>query len=234
MHEVLSDLWGATLQTAESIRTGKPQARHDFSAMPAEELRAFLRGLHGGTVAVGNHLAGVLELSRYNHLADVGGGSGGLAIGACRTCENLRATVVELPGTAAISEDFIAEAGMTGRIAVGRADVTSEVPKGRFDVAVLCKLIQVLSAEQARRVIGNVGQALESGGTIVIAGRIVDDSRVTPPVNVSFNLVFLNVYDDGCCYTEGEHREWLDQAGFTDFERQTLPDGSQIITARKA
>ena len=221
-HELWSAIWGALLQTAETIRTGNPQAKHDFNAMSAEELRTFLRALHAGTYATGKLLPEVLHLSRYKHLADVGGGSGGLAIGACQACENLQATVVELPTTAVITEEFIAETEMGKRVAVSRADVTREIPEGRFDIAVMRALIQVLSAEQAGRVISNVGQALESDGTIAIIGTMVDDSRVTPPAAVGFNLAFLNLYDDGCCYTETEHRQWLEQSGFTDFKRQLL------------
>ena len=212
MHELLTDIWGATFQTAETIRTGSPQAKHDFGTMSAEQLRAFLRGLHGAAFRTGGYLAGLLNLSQYKHLADVGGGSGGLAMGACEACDDLRSTVVELPGTAVITAEFIAEAEMAARVAISSADVTSEIPQGRFDIAVLRALVQVLSAEQAQRAIGNVGEALESGGTIAILGRMVDDSRVSPPTDVAFNLVFLNVYDDGCCYTESEHREWLEQA----------------------
>ncbi len=233
VHELLTDIWGATFQTAATIRSGTPQAKHDFATMSAEELRAFLRGLHGAALATGRYFAELLSLSQYKHLADVGGGSGGLAIGACQACQDLHSTVVELPQTALVTAEFIAEAEMAKRVSISPADVTREIP-GRFDIAVLRSLIQVLSAEQAQRVISNVAAALESGGTIAIMGMMVDDSRVTPLRDVAFNLVFLNVYDDGCCYTESEHRQWLDQAGFTDFKRQTLADGTQLITARKA
>ncbi len=65
-----------------------------------------------------------------------------------------------------------------------------------------------------------------------VNGRMVDDSRLTPPESVSFNLVFLNVYDEGCCYTENEHREWFNEAGIVDFNRHSLPDGSPLITVR--
>ena len=41
-HQLLSDLWGATLQAAETVRTGVPQARHDFSTMSRNDLEAFL------------------------------------------------------------------------------------------------------------------------------------------------------------------------------------------------
>ncbi len=232
-HELLSDLWGAVLQTEKTIRAGKPQALHDYNAMSAEALRAILRGLHGGTIAHGRALNETLNLSRYKHLVDVGGGSGGLAIGACQSCVYLQATVIELPKTAVITEEFIAEAGMSKRITVSPADVARAVPQGKFDIAVLRAFIQTLSAGQAQQVISNLGEAIESGGTIAIIGRMVDDSRLTPPESVSFNLVFLNVYDEGCCYTENEHRTWLNEAGFVDFKRHSLPDGSPLITARK-
>jgi len=232
-HELLSDLWNAVLQTEETIRTGKPQALHDYNTMSDEALRALLRGLHGGTAALGRILVESLNLSRYRHLVDVGGGSGGLAIGACQLCERLQATVIDLPKTAAISEEFIAEAEMSKRITVKPIDVTRTIPQGKFDIAVLRAFIQVLSAEQAQQVICNLNEAIESGGTIAIIGRIVDDSRLTPVENVSFNLVFLNIYDEGRCYTESEHRQWLNEAGFVNFKRHSLPDGSSMITARK-
>lgn len=52
-------------------------------------------------------------------------------------------------------------------------------------------------------------------------------------VGVSFNLVFQNVYDQGCCYAENEHRAWLNESGFVDFRRHSLPDGTPLITALK-
>jgi hypothetical protein len=42
-------------------------------------------------------------------------------------------------------------------------------------------------------------------------------------VTVGFNLVFLNIFDDGRAYTEGEHRTWLTALGFAEIERVPLP-----------
>jgi hypothetical protein len=47
------------------------------------------------------------------------------------------------------------------------------------------------------------------------------------------NLIYLNVYNEGQAYTEREHKEWLKEAGFEDFERKILPDGFSLIRARK-
>lgn len=93
--------------------------------------------------------------------------------------------------------------------------------------------IQVLSPEEAQSAIKNVADALQPGGELYILGRIIDDSRVSPPESVLFNLVFVNVYDGGEAYTEREHRNWLDEAGLIDFQRVTLPNGTGIVSARK-
>jgi hypothetical protein len=78
-----------------------------------------------------------------------------------------------------------------------------------------------------------MGAALQPGGRLYIVGRILDDSRLAPVESVGFDLVFLNIFDDGRAYTEGEYRAWLTAAGFAEIERVPLPEGVSIITARK-
>ena len=66
-----------------------------------------------------------------------------------------------------------------------------------------------------------------------ILGTILDDSRLTPSYAVSSNLNYLNIYDEGRAYTEGEYRAWLQEAGFEFLERIVVEDGTSIIRARK-
>jgi hypothetical protein len=68
---------------------------------------------------------------------------------------------------------------------------------------------------------------------LILGAGIVDDSRLSPPEAVAYNLVFINVYDEGQAYTEGEHRAWLEEAGFGGAQRSVLPDGTNVIVARK-
>ena len=51
---------------------------------------------------------------------------------------------------------------------------------------------------------------------------------------MEFNLAFLNMFDAGESYTEGEYREWLTDAGFVDIERANffLVDNG-LMTAKK-
>jgi len=46
IHELLSTLWNAALKTSESIRTGLPQAKLNYSNMSQDELRHFFCGEH--------------------------------------------------------------------------------------------------------------------------------------------------------------------------------------------
>ncbi len=234
VHELISIIWGSLWHTADTIRSGKPQDKHDFDAMEEEELRSMMRGLHPGALAEGRGLAKVFDLPKFRHLIDVAGGSGGLAIGACEACPGLRGTVVDLPNTAPIARGFVEEAGMADRIGVEACDLTSGPPQGSYDLAVLSSILQVLSAEQCRAVLKHVGQVLEQGGAIYISGHVLDDSRLAPPQSLGLNMYFINAYDDGQSYTEQEHKDWLAEAGFVEFKREVLPDGRSAVTARKA
>lgn len=74
---------------------------------------------------------------------------------------------------------------------------------------------------------------MEAGGSLFILGTILDDSRLWPAYAVSSNLNFLNMYEEGRAYTEGEYRTWLEEAGFAGFERVVVTDGTSIIAAQK-
>jgi O-methyltransferase domain/Dimerisation domain len=235
-HEHYSDLWGAALGVTQSIRSGAPHARHDFDAMSESELSAFFRGLHAGAMATGRQLAITFGFNRFVSLLDVGGGSGGVAIAACQSCTSLRASVLELPKVAAIAKPIVDAAGLGQRVDVVATDVLASPPEGMHDVAVLRYLLQVLSPEQARLALRNVGAALRSNGEVYIIAHVLEDARLSPALAVGMNLVFLSFYEHGKSYTEAEHRAWLEEAGFKDISVLfgAGPNGASIVRARKA
>ena len=114
------------------------------------------------------------------------------------------------------------------------ADVVRDSLPGSYDVAVMTVFIQVLSPDDARCAIKNISKTMNPGGEIYIRGYgIIDNSRTSPSKLVGFNLVYINVYDEGQAYTEQEYKDWLEEAGFDSFRRTILADGSSVITARK-
>ncbi len=233
-HEVIADNWNAGLKTAESIRTGSPQAKIDFSTASENSMEMFHRGNYTQAIHRGRELVAMYDLSSHRTLLDVGGGSGGLAIAVTEACPHIQATVVDLPTVTPITRRIVEEAGASDRVQVMTADVLSKNLTGSFDAAILSSVIQVISPEKARCILKNVGGVINPGGVIYIRGDVLDDSGISPLGSVMRNLQYLNRYDEGQAYTEQEHRDWLKEVGFEDFEREILPDGFSFIRARKS
>lgn len=232
-HEIFSDIWGALLKTTESIRSGHPQAEHDFSAMSEEELGAFFRGLHAGALGHGREMAQRYDFSTYRSLLDVGGGSGGVSIALTEIHSYLHATVVDLPRVTPFTRRFVDEAGAGERVDVQTADAVAGPIVGEYDVAVARAFTQVLPRVAVQHALQTIGQAVQPGGHLYLITATLDDSRLSPADPVFFNLAFLNLYQGGQAYTESEYRTWLAEAGFILQERIPLPGIDSILWARR-
>ncbi len=232
-HTFYTSRYRECFQTAASIRESTPKAKLDFAHMSEADLETYYQGMHPGNVSAGRALAKRFDLSKVKHLLDVGGGSGGLAIGIAEQNESTKLSVLDLPSVTPFAERYIGEARLQQRIKVIDHDIIKESPSGRYDFAVLKSVIQVLSPEEAHLAMKNIYEVLEPGGMLYVAGHILDDSRLSPPEIVAFNIVFLNVYDKGQAYTEAEYRIWLGDAGFVNIERTILTGGTSFMTAFK-
>ena len=235
VHPLYADLWDAALHTAGSIRTGRPQAKHDYTQMSREALETFYQGLHPGALVTGRTLVKDYGLSSCQRLLDVGGGSGGVAIAVVKACPHIRATVVDVSNVTPITQRFVTEAGVSDRVKVITANIVEAPLNGSFDAVVLKSFIQVLSPNDAQRALKNINATMAAGGTIYILGiGILDNSRISPRGAAITNTIFINIYDEGQAYTEAEYHDWMTAAGFVGFKRDTLPDGLGIITAQKS
>ena len=234
IHPLYADLWDAALQTAESIRTGQPQAKHDYTQMSREALETFYEGLHPGALTTGHTLVKDYELSSCRRLLDVGGGSGGVAIAVAKACPHIRAAVVDVSNVTPITQRFVTEAGVSDRVKVVTGNIVEAPLDESFDAVVLKSFIQVLSPSDAQRALKNINATMAPGGVIYILGiGILDNSRISPRGAAITNTIFIKIYDEGQAYTENEYHDWITAAGFVNFKRDTLPDGLGIITAQK-
>lgn len=225
--------WSRILKTAETIRAGGTLEKYDYHAPSTDELIALFRGLYSGAVADAHQLMEHHDLSPYNTLLDVGGGSGALAITVTQAYPHFKAIVADLPSVTPITQQFVEEANATDNVTILTADAVREPLSGAFDVVVARHLIQVLSEDDSRALLKNLASVIKPGGVVCLIGWVLDNSRLTPAKTVGYNLILLNGYDDGQAYTEQEYLNWLMEAGFEAFERKVFPDGASIVTARK-
>ena len=232
MHARMASAWEVTLKTAESIRTGTPQAKLDFSDASEDELESFLRSLQGAAESSGRELARLVDLSSVLTFADIGGGSGGLAMAITRECPHITATVIELAGVAPITQRIIDGAELNGRVEVAVGDVVQGLTAGPYDVVALRALIQVLSPDDAVRALTNIRRTVKPGGAIFVIGHVVENSRLSPALAVGFSLMTLNIYDEGQAYTRQEYLDWLTEAGFEEGDITSMSGELTLVSAK--
>ena len=221
----------ASLKTAETIRTGVPQDKYDWTNMADDELWALYEGMSSHDAAFANWLSDHYDFSQCQRLLDAGGGSGTFAIAMTQIHPHLAATVVDLPEVTPFTEQFVMDADASGKVKVVSADLTRDPISGMYDVAILSSVIQTLSTEEARQVITNVGKVINPGGWLYIfGGGMLENSRLSPKSAVEWNLVFINTYENGQSYTEDEYTGWLGEAGFKEINFRLE---EFTITARK-
>ena len=233
-HQTLANEWSQLSLIAESIRTGVPQSRTDYSNASEEELEKEYERIHPQTTRAGADLVRRYDFSQFSRLADFGGGSGSLSISITEACPHIKATVIDLPSVTPLTQRYISRMHASERVQVQSADIVTDVPQGTFDVAVLRWFIQVLTADQAGRALRNVGRVIEPGGKVFIwSGAVLDDSLISPVSSLKFDLTAISRFDEVRAYTEQQYRDWLSAAGFEGFTRETLPDTQSILTAQK-
>jgi hypothetical protein len=230
-------LWQASLETAETLRSGRPAFPH-AAAVTDHELAVFFRALHPAAPTAGHAIVAGLGLAPHNRLLEIGNGSAALAIAACQACPELRATVVEMPHTAEQARRLVAAARMADRIELVAADVASRPPPGRHDVAVMCNALQALGPAAAAAAVGHVAAGLMHGGILHVLGWMLNDDGLRPGNAVLLNLLYLNVFEEGAAHRAVEIRGWLEAAGLVDVGRCDPPPslgahGFTLMSGRK-
>ncbi|MHA1518904.1 MAG: methyltransferase [Promethearchaeota archaeon] len=226
------DFYGG-LKTAETIRTGTPAFKYDFSTQSEDELKETFSHTQPIAIRAGRELGAKYDFSSYRTLLDVGGGPGGLSISITESYPNIQATIIDIAPVTPVTSWFIEQARASDRIKVVTADVVSGPLTGQYDVVILRALIQVLSPLDVSHSLRNIYNILKLGGTLFILGHVLDDSRISPPEEVWHKLGSINYYEVPAPYTEKEHREWILEAGFTHIEKNFLPNDDCVLRSQK-
>ena len=224
-------MFEAGIKTAETFRKGEAVDSYDYEGLPFDALLATFRGTMPVAVKAGEELARRFDFSRYSSVADVGGASGGLIASLAKKYPDIDYYVTELASVIPVAEALLKEQGM-------EADVLEwNVLEGpcelSFDAVILRALIQVLSPEDARDAIMNIGASVNKGGSVFVLGHVMDNSRTSPVEEVGWYLINLNWEDEAGYYAEEDYTEMLQEAGFRDIQRERLPNGDGLIHAMK-
>ena len=220
-----SALWSCWEKLPEAIRSGQPVRPPNMYQDQAAETEIFINAMDSLVKARGDATvtANAIDWSGIAELLDVGSGPATYPIALCQRFPKLRATIFDLPGTLAISERYVREAGMAERIRLIAGNYRQAPIPGSYDVIFLSNIIHGESFESNRSLILKLVSNLKPGGQIVVKDHILDDSRTTPPVGAIFSLLMLLTTESGRCYSFSEIKSWMEQAGLSRVQQINLP-----------
>jgi SAM-dependent methyltransferase len=146
----------------------------------------------------------------------------------------VRATIFDLPGTLAVTRQFVDAVPCRDRIELIAGDYNRDPLPVGFDMVFLSNIIHGEDEEADQRLMRGVFASLQSGGRIVIKDHILDADLTGPAVGAIFSMQML-LFTRGRDYSFDEVREWLQRAGFTNIAQRRLepPLTSALVTAVK-
>ncbi|MDG4665045.1 class I SAM-dependent methyltransferase [Mycobacterium sp. 236(2023)] len=208
-----ADYWQWWSQLDQVTRTGAPAGHHD--AAPDDPYwRRYICGQLELARLSADEVAKKLRLPRDSRsLLDIGGGHGWYSAQLCRRNPGLHATVLDLPGSAAIGREIIAAAGMSDSVEHRAGDATVDDLGTGYDAVLCFNLLHHLTAEQTVDLFRRIHDALASGGTLAVMDAFAEPDHAT---SAQANVLSLFVYlsSGSQVHPPAQLHDWLRAAGF--------------------
>jgi ubiquinone/menaquinone biosynthesis C-methylase UbiE len=155
-------------------------------------------------------------------LLDVGGGHGWFAAELCRRYPALQATVIDLPGSAKIGREIIADAGMSHRVQHWDGDALVHNLGNSYDVALCFNLIHHMKPGQIVTLLDRIYAVLNPGGSLAILDLFTRPRHTRPDAAASCLGLFFYLTSGAETYSPQQLNEWLRVAGFDTPRRVRL------------
>jgi SAM-dependent methyltransferase len=221
-------LWHTWSTLTETVRAGHSVVGRRVEERADDWFEAFIAAMHFRAQRPAAEVAALMGLDGVRRVLDVGGGSGAFSIAFARQQPGLTATVFDLPNVVPLTEQYIAEAGLSERIDTVPGDYHVDPFPGGFDLVFLSAIVHSNGPGENAALIAKSAAALAPSGRVVIQDHVMDEARIHPPRGALFALNMLVGTARGDTYTEAEMRGWLEGAGLERIGRRHTPMGDQM------
>jgi SAM-dependent methyltransferase len=194
--------------------------------------QSYIRGQYQLARLSSAEVAKAIPLANGAHqLLDVAGAHGEYSMALCRRHEGLRATIVDLPGSARVGKEIVAENGMSDRVRHLVGDMYEVDYDGHYDGALSFNIIHHLSPEQIRALFARIRAVLRPGSPLCVLD--LYDRPGGQRANLASILgLFFHLTSGADTYTVEEVSRWMEESGFGSVEVKsfrTLPDLRLLI-----
>jgi SAM-dependent methyltransferase len=213
------DFWDWWSHLEDIVRTGRSFEIHERDPEDPH-WRRYIRGQWQLARLSAGEVARRLRIpAGASRLLDVAGGHGWYSAALCELHPGLEATVFDLPGSAAIGREIIAEAGMSDRVRFVEGNALADDFGGPYDAALCFNLVHHFSAEQNVGLLRRIRAALAPGGTLAILDLFTSEERADAGALLG---LFFYLTSGAATYTEHDVRRWFAEAGFERNRRVTI------------
>jgi SAM-dependent methyltransferase len=154
-------------------------------------------------------------------LLDLAGGHGWFAAQLCKRHPGLKATVLDLPGSAAIGRRIISDVGMSDRVAHVEGDLLTHDLGGPYDGVLAFQIIHHLTADLNRALFQRIRQSLKPGGVFAILDYFQPPKNMKPDAASVLGLHFF-LTSASATFGLDVTKAWLCEAGFRDVQTKRL------------
>ena len=167
-------------------------------------------------------------------LLDVAGAHGEYSMALCRLHQGLSATVVDLPGSAAIGREIVAASGMSDRVGHVEGDMFATDLGGPYDGALAFNIVHHLSPEAIRSLFARIAGVLKPGAPLCVLD-LYDRPAGQRPDSGSFLGLFFHLTSGADTYSVPEMSQWLATSGFGGTKVKRLPQlpGLALLRAER-
>lgn len=181
------------------------------------------------------YAAGVVgPLEGEARVLDVAAGHGLFGIHIAQQNPQARVTAQDWPQVLEVASRNAAQAGLDGRFQTLPGDALDLDFGGPYDLALVTHFLHHFDEQTNIELLRKVRGSLVEGGQAVIVDFIVDEDRVSPPMQAAFSLMMLAETPGGQAYTRAEFERMLGAAGFRDtsvHQQKGIPQS--VIVSRR-
>ncbi len=215
----MNAIWDNWSCLTDIVKNGThPNIRPVVDSNARKDRSAFIGAMHVAARRISKKIAESYDLSPFQKLLDIGGGSGAYTIAFLEKNPKLNAVIFDLEAVIPLTKENIAENGLQGRVGFVPGNFyEDDLPEG-CDLALLSAIIHQNSPDQNLALYRKIFHVLVPGGRLIIRDHIMDESRTHPPAGALFALNMLVNTPAGDTYTFKEVADTLQTAGFTDIK----------------
>ena len=224
------DWWG---RLEDILRTGDAVEIHSGELDTPEWWRSYIEGQFELARLSAPEVARAIRLPRQaRSLLDVAGGHGWFSAALCARHGELTATVLDLPGSAAVGREIIEREGYADRVRFTEGDLRTAELGGPYDGALAFNIVHHLSEDENVALLHRLRDALTPGAPLAILDLFAREE----PDSGSMLGLFFWVTSGAATYTPEQLAAWLAEAGFERPRRvaiRRIPSQTLFVATRR-